>query len=92
MGKVKWLGILSFVSGLVLLGFQSIASIMAEGERFYNHTLVSVFGEAFFDWIEGFPIAMLRGPLDSVVEAPLYIVLIALGIFLLVIHGLFAKS
>ena len=92
MGKIKWLGILSLLGGLVLVGFQGIASIMKEGAEFTNHTLVSVFGEASFDWIEAFPIAALRSSLDSLAEAPLYIVLICLGVLLLVIHGLFARS
>jgi hypothetical protein len=92
MGKIKWLGVLSLLGGLVLVGFQSIASIMTEGAEFYNHTLVSVFGQDSFNWIENFPVAALRGSLDSLVEAPLYIILICLGVLLLVIHGLFAKS
>ncbi len=92
MIKIKWLGLLSFLGGLVLVGFQGIASIMKEGETFYNHTLVSVFGESSFEWIETFPIAALRSSLDTLVYAPLYIVLICLGVLLLVIHGLFAKS
>lgn len=92
MLKIKWLGLISLLGGLVLVGFQAIASIMKEGEIFFNHTLVSVFGHEFFDWIETFPVAALRSPLDSLTEAPLYILLICLGVLLLVINGIFAKS
>ncbi|MFO7860335.1 MAG: hypothetical protein R6U41_03820 [Desulfosalsimonas sp.] len=92
MRTIKWLGMLSFLGGLVLVGFQAIASIMDEGQTFYNHTLASVFGHDAFTWIESFPVAFLRSYLDSLVTAPLYIVLLCAGGVLLVINGLFAKS
>ena len=92
MGKIKWLGLISIGVGLLFLGFQAIDYMISEGARFHNHTLVSLFGKDAFDWIERFPFAVLRSSLDSVTEAPFFIVLLVIGAVLLLIHGIFAKG
>ena len=93
MGAVKWLGIFGFLGGLLLAGFQGIAMIMGQaGGGFYSHTLLTLFGEESFDWIEGFPVAALRSSIDYVTEVPIYGLLICVGILLLIIHGIFAKG
>lgn len=92
MESVKLLGILAFIGGIVLAGFHGIGILMNRAEGFYSHTLVSLFGENNFTWIEDFPIAAFRSGLDFVVGVQIYWLLISIGVLLILIHGLFAKG
>ncbi len=93
MKIVKWLGFLGLLGGLLLAGFQGIAMIMGQGgEGFYTHTLVTLFGEENFAWVQSFPVAALRSGIEFVVQSPIYGVMICVGILLLIIHGLFVKG
>ncbi|MFW6335192.1 MAG: hypothetical protein ACOC0W_07955 [Desulfosalsimonas sp.] len=92
MNTVKWLGILSFLAGLLLSGFHAIGLLMERPEGFYTKGLIEYLGEDRFDWIEALPFESLRSGADLMAQSPLYAVLIGVGLLLLVIHGLFAKG
>lgn len=92
MNTVKWLGILSFLTGLVLSAFHAIGLLMERPEGFYTKGLVEYLGEDRFEWIQELPFESLRSGADLIIQSPLYAVLIGAGLLLLVIHGLFAKS
>ncbi|MFW6080964.1 MAG: hypothetical protein ACOC7W_03545 [Desulfosalsimonas sp.] len=92
MNTVKWLGILSFLTGLVLSGFHAIGLLMERPEGFYTKGLIEYLGEDRLDWIEGLPFEALISSMDFVVNSPLYVPLIGGGLILLVLHGLFAKG
>ena len=92
MKIVKWLGMLSLLGGLLLVGFQGISAIMGKTGGFYSHTPVTLLGDDSFAWVENFPVAALRSGIDFVVQSPIYGIMICAGILLLIIHGLFAKG
>ncbi|MFP4452772.1 MAG: hypothetical protein ACOC03_03670 [Desulfosalsimonas sp.] len=92
MKILKWLGVLGFLGGLTLLGFQAIGGLMGRPEGFYSQTLAGIIGQGGVERIEALSFEMLRNAVVFVIEAPLYMVLIGAGLLLLIIHGLFAKG
>ncbi|MCF8110678.1 MAG: hypothetical protein K9J85_04235 [Desulfobacteraceae bacterium] len=92
MTIVKWLGVLGFLGGLVLAGFHAIGRLMGSPEGFYSESIAGFAGEGGLEWIGSLPFEFLRNGVDFIVQVPFYMVLIGVGLLLLIIHGLFAKS
>lgn len=91
MNKIKWLGLFALAGGLCVLGYQGIEYIMSEGAVFKNYTLLGLFGEAPFEWIDGMP-GQLRDGLDYVIHMPFYGLLLIVSVLLLAISGVFGKK
>lgn len=92
MDKIKWLGIFALAGGLIMLGYQGIESIMQEGAKFNNYTLLEMFSEDSFGWIDSVPTMMARDGLIYLINAPFYTILLVVGVFCLVFSGIFARK
>ncbi len=92
MDRIKWLGLLALAGGICVLGYQGIESIMSEGSRFVNYTLIGMFSEESFEWIDRLPLAGIRDGADYVIHMPFYALLLIIGTLFLVISGIFGKK
>lgn len=92
MNKVKWLGLICLFGAALIFGYQMISSVMTSSSRFINITLVSAFGGNSFTWTEDLPAEILRNFGHYVVNMPLYLLLVIVGIILLVISGIFGMK
>lgn len=91
MKTIKWLGILFLAAGLGVLGYEGIESIMAEGAPLYHYTLIDMFGEDPFSWHEKIPFARISEGIQYIVTMPAYGLFLIVGVFFLVVNGIFAR-
>jgi len=92
MNKLTLLGIgLLIISGL-LVGFQAISSMMTAGKIVWKElTVMQVIGTDRFDWVDGLSMAMIKDSILYVIHLPLYIVLAALGLVIMILGGLTSR-
>ncbi len=89
----KWAinGLIMIVIGGVMLGFQQLSRLMGSDGGWDAICLVDLLDPSSFDWIDAMTFLGLNNLLDTIVLAPLYLVLFVVGGILLLISG-FVKS
>lgn len=91
MGKLSALGGLVTVSGLVLLIFKVIGSATGRKIPVADMSLIDVLDQHTIDQIDSMQSGFFQVFATSVVELPLFMHLILVGIVLLIISGLVSK-
>ncbi len=91
MGKLSALGGLVTISGLVLLIFKVIGSVTGKKLPVADMSLVDVLDQYTIDQIDSMQSGFFQVFATNVVELPLFMHLILVGIILLVISGLISK-
>ena len=87
MSKGAISGILLIVIGGVMLVFQKISGLMGDEGEWDAICLVDLFDPSAFDWIDRITFLGINNLLDTIVLAPLYILLFCVGAILLIISG-----
>jgi hypothetical protein len=87
MNKVTILGVLCWLGALLLLIFQSVSSVMGEGETWNNLALVDFAPASAFSWIDDISTQFLYETFDYLVTMPVFILLFAVGIVLFIINA-----
>lgn len=91
MSKFTMGGLLSFLGGLLLLGFQAISTLMDMEGVWKSLSLVDIFDEAHFLWIDGISWGIVRASADYVVTMPLFVLLFCLGVLFFMISVLLGR-
>jgi hypothetical protein len=91
MSKLTIAGLLTTLSGLVILGFQSISSLMGTEEVWKSLSLRDVLDGGQLGWIDQVALLGVDRGLDYLVSMPLFALLVASGVLLLVVGGFVAK-
>ncbi len=93
MSKYTIIGLISWVSSGVVLLFQTISSLTGTAETmvFKNLSLVSVFGQGHFDWINSLSWVSVQKASNYIVTMPLYLLLFCIGILFFLIHMFSSK-
>jgi hypothetical protein len=93
MSKYTIAGLVSWLVSLLILLFQSISSLMGTEETmiFKNLTLVSVFGQGHFDWINSLSWDNVQKAMSYIVTMPLFLLLFCMGIFFFLLHMFLSK-
>ena len=87
MSKGAICGILLIVAGGVILLFQKLSGLMGHGKEYEALCLVDLVDPGAFDWIDSVTFLGINNLLDTIVLAPLYILLFCVGAVLLIISG-----
>jgi len=87
MSKGAISGLLLIVVGGVILLFQQLGNLMGTGRGAEALCLVDLFDPSAFDWIDSMTFLGINNLLDTIVLAPLYMLLFFLGAVLLIISG-----
>ena len=89
MSKFNLLSLGLIVGGIVVAIFQAISSMMTEGEITWEpQTPVTVLGPENFEWIDGISVSFVQGIFNTLVNTQIFILMIAVGLFLVVL-GMF---
>ncbi len=88
MSKFTLLGIVSWVGGFLLLGFQGISSLMHTEGTWQTMNLLDVAEPEQLAWIQSLPFEVLRRSVDYLTEMPLFLLLFCLGVIFLVLGAL----
>ena len=101
MKKINVAGMLSLIGGLCLFGFHELSLFMSSSSNLntFNQTkksgghksLYDILHEDNFEWIESIPWGKVREGADYLVTMPLWLMLVIVGVFLLLVGGIFIK-
>ncbi len=86
--KLTTLGLLSCACGLLLLGFQALSSLMHTENVWKQISIISISDSKYFTWIDSASWFGLEKIAAYLVTMPLFLLLIAIGVLLLIIGGL----
>jgi hypothetical protein len=92
MSKYYVLGGLSCLSGLVLMLYQAVSSLMTVEEIVWKHfTIMDLLEPEQIEWINGISINFISSIMKYVVSAPLSYLLLGVGVLLFIIGGIVDK-
>lgn len=91
MGKFTLLGILAWIGGVLLLGFQGISTLMKEKGTWEDMALVDVVEPEYLNWITGLPTSYLQNAGDYLITMPLYQLLFGAGVLFFIL-GAFKRA
>ncbi|MDJ0668359.1 MAG: hypothetical protein QNJ61_13800 [Desulfobacterales bacterium] len=86
MNKYTMVGLLTWLVGIVILGFQSLGAFMEQEVSWKNMNLVDLLGPDAFNWALGY------GWLYPVFETPVYILCFALGLIFIIMGVVFWRN
>lgn len=92
MSKYYLLSGIFFLSGLVLVLFQALSSMMTPGEIVWKRlSLFDIVDAKYVKWIDGISWDTIQGILQHITTMPLFIILISVGILFFIIGALVQK-
>ena len=97
MSKFTITGLVAWILSALLLGFQTISSLMgSEGVAgmvaWKNLTLVDVAEKNYLNWINNIPWVSIQQAVNYVFNVPLYFLLFCFGILCFLINALRSKA
>ena len=94
MSKFTITGLVAWVLGALLLGFQTLSLFMGTEERavWKNLALVDVAEKDYLNWINNIPWVSIQQAVNYVVNVPLYLLLFCFGILCFLINALRSKA
>jgi hypothetical protein len=87
MTKLSICGLLCIVVGGVMFLFRHISGLMGNGGGKEPLAIVDMVAPESLNWIDGMTFLRLNDLLDTIVLAPLYVLLFIVGVVLLIISG-----
>ena len=92
MTKFSFLGVLAFIGGGVLIGFQIITSMIGKEGRYATLKLTDVLDEKYFTWVGNTSFYGLEAVPEFIVGLPVFVLLFGLGVVFYLLHYLFGKK
>lgn len=95
MSKLTIAGLVSLLASGVILGFQTISSLMdpsatsiAKGKTVWKSlSLADSIGPEYFEWIDSITWTSIQSIANYIVDMPLYLLLLCIGILCFVINA-----
>ncbi len=93
MSKFTIAGLTAWLFGALILGFQSISSLMGTEDTIVwkSLALVDIIAKNYFNWIEKISWVSIQQLVTYVVNMPLYLLLFCVGIICFVINAFISK-
>ena len=92
MSKYYIVGGLLCISGLIIVGFQAISSMMNPGEMVWKSlSIAGIVDTEYLKWIDGISWYRIQKIMKYIVKMPLYILLLCVGGLSFVVGGLIDK-
>ena len=89
MSKYYLFGGIFSIGGVALVLCQAISSMMTPGEIVWKRlSIVDIVGAKYINWLDGVPLDPIQSISQYITTMPLYILLVAVGIFLFIVGGL----
>ena len=97
MSKFTITGLVALILSALLLGFQTISSLMgSEGVagmvEWKSLTLVDIAEKSYLNWINNIPWVIIQQAVNYVFNVPLYILFFCFGILCFLINALRSKA
>jgi hypothetical protein len=85
------MSIVCFIGSFLLFGFQAIAKLMGTKQVWKSIDMIDLFGQKYFNWLDEFSLFGLEKVLASIVNMPLFVLLICLGVLFFLLDKIFAS-
>jgi hypothetical protein len=89
MSKFTLAGLVSWLGGLLLLGFQSISTLMNVEGKWKSICLTDIIEEKYLAWTDGVTWDLASQAMNYVLNMPLFILLFCVGTLLFIINAFF---
>lgn len=89
MSKFTLAGLVSWLGGLLLLGFQSISTLMNVDGHWQSICLTDIIEEKYLVWTDGVTWNLALQSINYVLSMPLFILLFCIGTLLFIINAFF---
>ena len=86
MNKYTMVGLLAWLGGILILGFQSLGAFMEQEVSWKNTTLIDLLGPEPFNW------ALEYQWLYPLFEQPIYLLLFGLGLIFILMGVIFWRK
>ncbi|MBL0712974.1 MAG: hypothetical protein JJV98_04670 [Desulfosarcina sp.] len=86
MNKYTVVGLVAWLAGIVILGFQSLGTFMEQEVSWKNADLIDLFGVEPFNWALGYEWVY------PLFETPVYILLFGLGLIFIIMGVVFWRN
>ncbi len=87
MSKLTIAGLLSWLFGLLLLGFQGISTLMDEEADWDNMTILDVVEPQYLEWVDKIPVNIVQNGVDYIISMPLFVLLFCVGTIAFIINA-----
>jgi hypothetical protein len=87
MNKLTITGLLCWCGCLVILGFQSIATVMKDDAKWESLSLEELVGTQHFIWVDSIDWYPVYKAVDYLITMPLFLLLFILGVIFFVINA-----
>jgi hypothetical protein len=92
MSKIYILAGVLCLGGLVIVGFQAISSMMTPGDIVWESiTIASSVDPEYLAWVDKISYGFLQSAVTYIIETPIYILLLTMGVLLFIIGGIKSK-
>lgn len=91
MSKFSLISVICFVGSFVLFGFQAISKLMGTKGEWKSMDMIDLFGQKYFDWLDGISLFGLEEGLRFIVTTPLFVLLLCLGVLFFIMNKIFNK-
>ena len=87
MSKFTITGLLSWLLGLLLLGFQGISTLMNEEASWDNLNLTDIVEPQYLEWVSQLPADFLKNMANYIISMPLFALLFCVGTIAFIINA-----
>ena len=91
MSKFSGIGVLSLVTGLALIVFKMIGSVMGKDSSCTDFTLTQLVSPDNLSWVNTMPDGAMHNLMNTLVSTPLFVFCLIIGIVFLVVSGFMGK-
>lgn len=92
MSKIYILAGALCLGGLLIIGFQAISSMMTPGDIVWESiTIASSVEPEYLEWVDKISYGFLQSAVAYLIETPLYIIMLTIGVVLFIIGGIKAR-
>jgi len=92
MTKFSLLGVLAFIGGGVLIGFQILTAMIGKEGRYASLKLTDMLDKKYFEWIGNSSFYGLEAVPEFIVGLPLFVLLFGLGVLFYIMHYLLGRK
>jgi len=92
MTKFSIIGIISFLGGGLLVGFQALSVLMGTDGKWKSMKLITVFDKKYFEWIDNASFFGLERIPEYIVNMRLFILCLSIGVLFFALDYFFGRK
>ncbi len=87
MSKFTWAGLLSWLGGFLLLGFQGISTLMDDDGKWKSMNILDIVEPEYLEWADRIPWSIGQNAVNYLLSMPLFALLFCVGTLAFIINA-----